>query len=341
MAAKLNPLQWILFFTSPSSDYLADSLLHGLRSLLGPAVVDYPKCDVLYKGCDLSASAHLHGKGFTLYASLDNIAVDRLDIFYKLKVGYFNLVIFSSIQHQYGLYVQCLPWLQPGQTLILDGEDSPVMYPYHGWYWRRPYYWFLPRAHDRFLYFKREWTPDTIRYRWFLLPPRWLAARLPAPRNLRRISFSIPAEKIVSEPPPKMKLFPRHIVDPKVAANVPGSATGHVFDNEQDYYADLRAAKFGITTKRAGWDAIRHYELAASGCVLCFRDLDKKPATCAPDGLDETNTIIYHSCQELLAKIEQLSDDEYNQLQTGALEWARQHTTVECAKRLLGFVAEK
>jgi hypothetical protein len=324
-----------LYFTSPSTDYLADSILHGLRNLLGSDVVDYPKCEVLYKGCDLSASAHLHGKGFSLYTSLDDIAIDRLDIFHKLKAGYFDLVVFSSIQRQYGLYVQCLPWLQPGQTLILDGEDGAAMYPYQGGYWRHPYYWFLPRAHNRFLYFKREWTPDTIRHRWYLLPPRWLAARLPAPRNLRRISFSIPADKIVSEPPLKSKLFPRHIVDPEVAENVPGSATGHVFDNEQDYYADLRAARFGITTKRAGWEAIRHYELAASGCVLCFRDLDKKPATCAPDGLDETNTIIYHSWSDLMAKIERLSDSEYARLQAGALAWVRAKTTTELAKKII------
>ena len=331
----------ILYFTSPSTDYLADSILHGLRNLCGQDLVDYPKCEVLYKGCELSASAYLHGKGFSLYGSLEDIAIDRMDILHKLKAGFFDLVIFSSIQRQYGLYVQCLPWLQSGRTLILDGEDDAAMYPYHGWYWRRPYYWFLPRAHNRFLYFKREWTPDTIRYRWFLLPPHWLSERLPPPPNLRSISFSIPAEKIVSELPPKIKLFTRHIVDPEVAANVPGSATGHVFDSEQDYYSDLRSARFGITIKRAGWDAIRHYELAASGCVLCFRDLDKKPATCAPDGLDKTNTIIYHSWSDLMDRIEHMPEAEYNQLQLSALNWVRQHTTVACAERLLRFVAAK
>ena len=331
----------ILYLASPSTDYLADSIFHGLRTMVGSDVVDYPKCDVLYKGCDLSASVHIHGKGFSLYGLLEDIPVDRMDIFHKLKAGFFDLVVFSSIHRQYGLYVQCLPLLKSGCTLILDGEDHAAMYPYHGWYWRRPYYWFLPRAHNRFLYFKREWMPDTISYRWFLLPPRWLSERLPTPPNLRSISFSIPAEKIVTEQPVKTKLFTRHIVDPEVAANVPGSATGHVFDSEEDYYADLRSARFGITTKRAGWDAIRHYELAASGCVLCFRDLDKKPATCAPDGLDEKNTIIYHSWSDLMAKIDQLSDIAYNKIQANALVWVRQHTTVECAKYLLGFVAAK
>ena len=335
------PTSRILYLTSSTSDYLADSLFHGLRSLLGAEVVDYPKCEILYKNGNAVPSSRVHGKGFTCYGLLDDIAVDRYDIFGKVQRGFFDLVIFSSIHRQFGLYVQFLPWLRARRTLIIDGEDVPAIYPYRGLFWRRPYWGLLPRAHNRFLYFKREWTPATIRYRWFLMPPRWLAARMPAPRNLRRISFSIPAEKIAPEPPAKTKLFPRHIVDPEVAEHVPDSATDHVFDNERDYYADLRASRFGISVKRAGWDAIRHYELAASGCVLCFRDLDKKPATCAPDGLDDTNAIIYHNRQELMAKIERLPDVEYARLQAGALAWVRQHTTVKRAEQLLEFIPTK
>lgn len=33
----------ILFFTHPYQDYLADSLLHGLKSLQDVVVYDYPK----------------------------------------------------------------------------------------------------------------------------------------------------------------------------------------------------------------------------------------------------------------------------------------------------------
>lgn len=325
----------ILYITSSTTDYLADSLLHGLRTLLGSSVVDYPKCEVLYKKGDVNLASAAHGKGFTCYGLLDDISVDRYDIFGKVQRGYFNLVVFSSIHRQFGLYVQFFPWLIPGRTIIIDGEDDPAPYPYHGNYWRHAGLRFLPRAHTRFHYYKREWTSDTVRYRWFLTLPRWLSHLIPAPRSLMPISFSIPGEKIVATIPEKIKLFTKHIVDPEVSAQVPGSATGHLFDDEASYYADLQASRFGITTKRAGWDCIRHYELAANACVPCFRDLGLKPETCAPHGLNETNCITYHSYDDLMARIKKISNQEYTELQRNIVDWVRNHTTETCAKYLL------
>ncbi len=152
---------------------------------------------------------------------------------------------------------------------------------------------------------------------------------------MRPIAFSIPEEKIVAEPPVKEKLLAAHVVDEEVANRVGASST-YVFDAEEDYYADLRASRFGVTTKRAGWDCLRHYELAANGCVPCFRDLDRKPASCAPHGLDESNCVTYHDADGLLATLDAIDDDEYERLQRGALAWARANTTRE---RALAFLA--
>ena len=158
---------------------------------------------------------------------------------------------------------------------------------------------------------------------------------LPVPKNIRRIAFSFPAEKIVKELPQKTKLFPCHIVDPEVVANLPDSRITYAFADEAEYYADLQASKFGITTKKAGWECLRHYEIAANGSVPCFRDLDKKEDTCAPYGLNETNCIIYHNYADLMKKISRLSDEDYDVLQRNAWELAKQNTTVERAKQLL------
>ena len=38
----------VLFLHANSEDYLADSLLHGLRLLLGSRIVDVPRRDALY-----------------------------------------------------------------------------------------------------------------------------------------------------------------------------------------------------------------------------------------------------------------------------------------------------
>jgi hypothetical protein len=233
-----------------------------------------------------------------------------------------------------------LPYLARQNTIILDGADTPQPYPYAGKFWRYPPHWFLPKAHIKFLYFKREWTPDTIRNLWYQLPPRWLCQYIPAPTNFRPISFSIPEEKIVKSLPIKTKLFPRHIVDAEVASKVEGSLTSYAFESETEYYADLQASKFGITTKRSGWDCLRHYEIAANGCVPCFRNLDKKPSTCAPHGLSETNCIIYSNYDDLMTKVNSIDEDRYHQLQANSLQWVRENTTIERAKQILQQLQE-
>jgi hypothetical protein len=324
----------VLYLTAPSSDYLADSVLHGLRALLGEAVVDFPRCDVLYRD-DRSLTARAHGRGFTLYGLLDDVPVDRYDVLAKVRSGFYDLVVISSIHRQFGWFLQLLPWLRRDRTIVIDGEDGDALYPYAGTYWRETAHRFLPRAHTRFLYFKREWTPATLRYRWFTIAPGWLARRLPAPRNLRPIAFSIPAEKIVAAAPAKSKEFPRHVVDPEIAAHLPESTTGYAFDTEAAYYADLQASRWGITTKRAGWECIRHYEIAANGAVPCFRDLDRKPATCAPHGLDAYNAVTYRDWGDLQARVRHIDASGYHELQERAITWARRNTTEVRAREIL------
>ena len=334
----------ILFITYNCADYLSDSVFHGLRSLLGESIVDYPKCDILYKihnynyqNQEDERESNLYGLGFTLYGLLDDIRIDRLMVYEKVASGFYDLIIFSNIFQTFGVFTQLLPYLYFKNTLILDGADTPQPYPYAGKWWRYPRWWFLPKAHNRFLYFKREWTPETVRNLWYQIIPKWFCKYIPSPKNFRPISFSIPEEKIIKELPLKSKLFPKHIVDPEVASQVTGSLTSYAFNSEADYYADLQASKFGITTKRAGWDCLRHYEIAANGCVPCFRDLDKKPHTCAPHGLDKTNSIIYHDYNDLMSQINALNDKQYEIMQLATLAWARKNTTLERAKELLNY----
>jgi hypothetical protein len=323
----------VLFVNSNTPDYLADGVFHGLRELLGPDAVDFPKAEYLYAGFPRDAFSGLWGRGFTLYALLPDIEVRRHHVLWRALDGEFDLVVFGDIWRSFGLWSEWGPRLrQAGRAMaVLDGHDTPRPYPYSFFWWRRRYWWLLPRAHTRAPYFKREVTPAT---RWFasylLLPP-------PVGRRLGTlpISFSIPSQKIVCAPVEKVKDFPIHIVDPELAQRV-GGELGHAFEREEDYYGDLRRTRFGITTKRRGWDAMRHYEIAASGAVPCFRDLDRKPVTCAPFGLHAGNCISYRDADDLLARVKGISDSRYDELQKGALAWARANTTVERARALLG-----
>ncbi|MDB4987519.1 MAG: hypothetical protein JWN04_2697 [Myxococcaceae bacterium] len=326
----------LLYITTSVEDYLSDSLLHGLRSLYGADVVDYPKCEFLYKNCPPTSRQRVRGNGFTLYTGLlDDIGIDRTHIEDRLRRGVFDWVVFGDIWRQFGTYVQLLPWLDPRRTALVDGADSPRLYPYAGLWYRKPYYLKLPRVSPESLYFKREWTPQSRAGYYQELVPTSLRGWLPAPVNLRPIAFSIPEQKIVTGPPEKTQLFPAHIVDPELARLLPGAATSYAFSNERDYYADLQRSRFGITTKRAGWDCLRHYEIAANGAVPCFRDFLAKPVTSAPHGLSRSNCVFYRDAADLLQQTSEMSPEHYAELQANAIAWAHANSTVARARAFL------
>src|SRR5688572_27972893 len=167
----------VLFVAGPSEDYLADGLFLGLRALLGDRAVDHPRIDALYDTVSPELRQQLYGRGFGLYASLPDIAVDRLQVNRQLADGRFDAVIFSDIHRTFGRFVELMPLLSGRRVAVLDGSDSPALYPYSGSYWRRPECWLLPRAHVRYPYFKREWTEETVRSRYYRLLPRPLLER--------------------------------------------------------------------------------------------------------------------------------------------------------------------
>lgn len=327
----------ILYLTCSEEDYLSDALLHGFRRHLGVNAVDYPRKDILYFDCTVNARQRIRGGGFTLYTGLlKEDVIDRSHIIERLQKGEVDLVVFSDISRQFGYFAQWRPYIHPGNAIIIDGSDSPQVYPHAGFWWRRPYYWFLPQTTCGFLYFKREWTEDSRFNLWHRFLPRRVRRALPHYAGLRPISFSIPEEKIIATLPIKSKDFPVHIVDPEVAAMIPGSATTHVFDNEEEYYADLQASRFGVTTKRAGWDCLRHYEIAANGCIPCFRDLQLKPRNCAPHGLAPgENCLSYVSAGDLFRQTAAVDPARYLRLQAGALAWARSCSTRERALEVI------
>ena len=109
----------------------------------------------------------------------------------------------------------------------------------------------------------------------------------------------------------------------------------YIYKNEKDYYYDIRESMFGITTKRAGWDCLRHYEIAANGTVICFRDLLKKPKTCAPHGLNLSNSISYSNFYDLEKKINSITNTDYQYLQEESFKWVKNNTSSKKARKLI------
>lgn len=228
----------ILYVAPVSDDFLSNSVFHGLRSLLGTDIIDYPKQIYLYNTCDPELVKRMHGRGFTLSRNLPDITVDRTDIHKKIETRYFDYIIYGVVNNA-SLPATSLDILDlnfvldyypTSKIVFLDGADSTDI---------------KTDLLDCGYYFKRELET-------------WRA-------DVKPISFSIPKEKICSSYPyTKTEL---------IAPLIPGVPSTFIYDNEADYYAMYNQSMFGLTWKKAGWDCLRHYEILAAGSVPLFPDL--------------------------------------------------------------------
>jgi len=318
----------ILFLTESREDYLADSLLHGLISL-GHQVVDYPRKHILYRCSDSSvpsAELGVRGHGFTLYGLLDDRTVDRSFITQRLENGLFDLVVIGQIWRQWGQLLDLAPLLQTVPVVLLDGDDDTRLFHRSGTRIRCYGWQPFPIRSGRCLYFKRELQYEVANFRLCKVFP---------------VSFSIPAEKIRSSSRArKSQQLARHCVDPEVASAF-GLQTSYAFASEEAYYDDLAASRFAVTTKRGGWDCLRHYEIAAAGSLPCVRQLESKPVACAPHGLHPgVNCVSYHNLPHLQQQLDALEANLplYRRLLQASRDWVCQFTTKAAAQRLLDSV---
>lgn len=329
----------VLFISSGSDDYVADSLMHGLREVLGARAVDWPRVDQLYVTEPPEHRARRYGRAFTLYGGLlADIQVDRTWITARIAGGEFDIVVVGDFPRRAGSLIELLRVFPPNAKLaVIDGADAQKIDQVAPRSLLGTGGMVAPRAlRHADVYFKREITPLTARSRALGLLPASLAWKLIGSRGLTPIAISIPASAVVDTVDgPRDQQFQSHIVDPEVAERS-GGTVAKPFTSQDEYYADLRRSRFGITTRREGWDALRHYEIAAAGAIPCFRGLREKPEVCAPHGLvDGVNCLAYDSADELFTRIASLSADAEQALRRGTLAWARDHTTAAEARRFL------
>ena len=306
---------------------MADGVLHGLKNINGLQVIDYPRKNCLYQSTALDKAFGIRGGGFSLYGLLDDPlhCSERAHIQNKLEQGWFELVIVSNVWRQWGLMLQWQELLKSNCKLaILDGDDDERFYPSSTTRIKHfgPTRWLKDLVnHPKTVYFKREWTNVTR---------QWLYKCA-----MKQLAFSIPVEKIREAPLKKIRLFPNHIVDHEIAELV-GGQTSYAFTSEASYRQNLAESRFGITTKRGGWECLRHYEIAANGTIPCFRNLHEKPVKCAPHGLiDGVNCINYSNGENLMERINQLPSQDEKRMRNAALSWARNSSTQARAYELL------
>lgn len=240
---------WYITTSDPKlqGDYQENIILIGLRNILGDSVIDLPRKDILYGDFSKSPKKELHGAGFTLY---DN---PIKDIPRHVKPTCDDILLYG-VTDSYG--VERVDWLEkivrPENIWFIDGHDDPNL-------------------RKDFNCFKRELFSEKI--------------------GIYPTGFGIPREKIRSiSLEKKKKLIPKNAPDEELMSefgNVPKihfhpKYGKYIFDSEEEYYNDMEESWFGITTKRGGWESLRTYELMACGCLVLFKDYDKKPKTCAP-----------------------------------------------------------
>jgi hypothetical protein len=126
----------ILYITGATgADYQADVVMHGLRSLLGPDLVDVKKMWFMY---DTSEPCMFH----SLYKLLPDIEVDRDNVEAKIQSKYYDAVVYGSV-HRCRDYMQLVLDAYPSNKIaFIDGEDGPELAPAvgHGWYFKREIY---------------------------------------------------------------------------------------------------------------------------------------------------------------------------------------------------------
>jgi len=258
-------------------EYLDDGLLHGLRSIFGAEVVEYPRMWHMYAdsfGIGKQDLSTICARGFTYYGRMEDLTVDRTDIEHKIIAGYFDIIIMHS-WYPSPLHDVIMQYTPKKKIAWMDGRDETEIL-------------------DSFIssgrYFKRELISNRT--------------------DVSPISFGFPAENIQT---PIDKIH-------SVAPLVPGNSSTYIYFQESDYYQQYNRSLFGVTTKKGGWDCLRHYEILGSQCVPWFVDIAFCPTTICntlpkKQLLMVNNLINEHGTDIFLSKLKQQYIDIHAEIQ--------------------------
>jgi hypothetical protein len=145
------------------------------------------------------------------------------------------------------------------------------------------------------------------------------------------INISIPEEKIANCVPHKTKVL---------SDLIPGKKETYVYETEEEYYKEYKKSMFALTTKKAGWDCLRHYEILANGTIPYFPEIDSCPErtlTLLPkDLIMEGNKLYERIKTKNMNEIEYDIMEEYVRLASKCLAYTKDNlTTKEIAKYIL------
>jgi FkbM family methyltransferase len=151
--------------------------------------------------------------------------------------------------------------------------------------------------------------------------------------QLYPITFSIPKDKIINFIPIKNKLL---------SDLIPGKLETYIYNNENDYYKEYQSSYFALTTKKGGWDCLRHYEIILNGCIPYFPDIEKCPTNTLylfPKDLIIQGNMMYEKFKLLsLSNFQNNHISEYNFLLLKLLDYIKNNLTT---KNIAKYILEK
>lgn len=151
------------------------------------------------------------------------------------------------------------------------------------------------------------------------------------------ISFAIPKIKIIEE---------TNNIEKKekvISDIIPDNSRNYTYDCEEDYYSEYKKSLFAVTTKKAGWDCLRHYEIIANGCIPYFLHIDlcpKNTMTHLPKPLLYKGVELYEKCCRYkdISEVPENIMQECEELSKNLISFMKEHLTTQ---KMAEYVLEK
>jgi hypothetical protein len=308
----------ILFLTHPYPNYVPDLLLHGLRKLFGPDVVDFPRKDCLYNGV-LGLGVCPPNQLCPGWFPEDRGQIDREDIAAKIQRGYFTYIV-SDIRAA-GSWMEAIERSR-SLAAIIDGEDRPTRF-----------------QAGRYVIFRRETDgsdysvplpmalPEEI-FSWITaydsLPKKYTLGFLGSTHDGKRKEF--------------LEHLQRWFPDSLFSASIVPS-DNHPFPDgrygRDAYYRELQQCRFVLSLAGAGLDTFRFWENAACNAV----HLAPRFRLFIPDDFVTGHGIVrFSNLDQLKASVERIAGangDSEEIIVNGRLNLIRCHFTTARARYLL------
>jgi len=233
------------------SDYQSDMVFHGLVKKLGTDVHTYHNLWWHHKKAKEENEhdfSKIWGKGFTIYGLLEEGEYQTLEM--NERHSNYDAIVLPihwthTRQHRY-IITLLKNLLSNGyekkQLIVVDGWDRDFIHP---------------EISKNCTYYKREMTDEQEEY-------------------AKPISFAFPEEKIrpIDDSKREIPFAPLIPVNQSID---PSYMSTYQYDTEQDYYDMYQTAYFSYTSKKGGWDTLRHYEIIANGSIPFFVDIEHCP----------------------------------------------------------------